>query len=222
MPTHDWSPDRRLYIDCRTMNAAAVDLLTFAGVLAVGQFSPGPDMVLLTQTSLRHGRSAGWWTAAGITTGLTLHATLALFAWKTLAWMLPAVRPFFLWLAAAYLLWLAWQIWRDRHAIARDAPATGEGGRWFRRGLLCNLLNPKVLVFFAALVAPFLVGDRPVWWSAALWGIIVLEGLLLWGLWVAVLQHQTVRDIHRRAAPVINGGFALALALLAILLVSRG
>lgn len=200
------------------MTGTAIDLLAFAGVLAIGQFSPGPDMVLLTQTSLRHGRAAGWWTAAGITTGLTLHATVALFAWQAVADLLPMARAVLHWLAAAYLFWLAWQIWSERDTIAKDAASTGESGKWFRRGFLCNLLNPKVLVFFAALVVPFLGPERPTWWAAALWGIIVFEGLLLWGLWVAVLQHAKIRDFHRRAAPVINGVFAFALALLGVLL----
>lgn len=200
------------------MTGTTFDLLAFAGVLAAGQFSPGPDMVLLTQTSLRHGRAAGWWTAAGITTGLTLHACIALFAWQAAAEVLPRASGVLRWLAAAYLCWLAWHIWRERHAAVKDAGVAGDGRHWFRRGFLCNLLNPKVLVFFAALVAPFLGTGRPPWWSAALWCIIVIEGLLLWGLWVAILQHQRVRDFHHRAAPVINGGFAVALVLLGILL----
>jgi threonine efflux protein len=200
------------------MTGTAFDLLAFAGILAIGQFSPGPDMVLLTQTSLRHGRAAGWWTAAGITTGLTLHATVALFAWQAVSDVLPMARAALHWLGAAYLFWLAWQIWRERNTFAKGVASSGESGKWFRRGLLCNLLNPKVLVFFAALVVPFLGPQRPTWWPAALWGIIVLEGLFLWGLWAAVLQHGKIREFHRRAAPVINGGFAFALALLAVLL----
>ncbi|MFM7183011.1 MAG: LysE family translocator [Verrucomicrobiales bacterium] len=200
------------------MTGTAFDLLAFAGVLAIGQFSPGPDMVLLTQTSLRHGRAAGWWTAAGITTGLTLHASVALFAWQAVSGVLPMARTALHWLAAAYLFWLAWQIWKERNAVALEGRSNAASGKWFRCGLLCNLLNPKVLVFFAALVVPFLGPQRPQWWPAALWGIIVFEGLFLWGLWVAVLQHGKIRAFHKRAAPIINGGFALALALLGVLL----
>lgn len=200
------------------MTGSAFDLLAFAGVLAIGQFSPGPDMVLLTQTSLRDGRSAGWWTAAGITTGLTLHATVALFAWQAVSGVLPMARTALHWLAAAYLFWLAWQIWKERKTLAKEGSSDAGSGKWFRRGLFCNLLNPKVLVFFAALVVPFLGTHRPSWWPAALWAIIVLEGLLLWGLWVVVLQHARIREFHRRAAPVINGGFAFLLALLGVLL----
>lgn len=202
------------------MTGTAYDLFAFAGVLAIGQFSPGPDMVLLTQTSLRHGRAAGWWTAAGITTGLTLHATLALFAWQAVADILPTAGLALRWVAAAYLLWLAWQVWKDRKQSASDSVSDTGGRKWYRRGLLCNLLNPKVLIFFAALVLPFLGADRPVWWPAALWAVIVFEGLLLWGLWVAVLQHAGIREFHRRSAPIINGAFALGLALLGLMLLA--
>ena len=55
------------------------ELLAFAGVMAVGQFSPGPDMLLLTRTSLAQGRAAGWWTTVGITVGLCVHAAIAIF-----------------------------------------------------------------------------------------------------------------------------------------------
>ena len=51
--------------------------LAFAGVMALGQFSPGPDILLLTRTALVHGRKAGCWTAVGIACGLACHAAVA-------------------------------------------------------------------------------------------------------------------------------------------------
>ena len=51
--------------------------------------------------------------------------------------------------------------------------------RSFRRGLLCNLLNPKVALVLAASAAPFLAGERPAWWPVALWLIIVSPTALL-------------------------------------------
>lgn len=200
---------------------ALPELLAFAGVLAVGQFSPGPDMVLLTQTSLRHGRVAGWWTTLGITTGLTVHASLALFGWQGLSRWLPAWKPVLAGVAGLYLLWLAWNLWKERKggASGGEESATARAGKsYFLRGLWCNLLNPKAMVFFAALVAPFLGGDRPAWWIWAMWATIVTEGLLLWGLWVALLQHASIRRWHARATSAINSIFALALAVLGFLL----
>ena len=72
------------------------DLLLFAGILALGQFSPGPDMLLLTQTSLAHGRRAGWLATLGITTGLLVHATVAIAGMAVVlaqgGWLTMAVK----------------------------------------------------------------------------------------------------------------------------------
>ena len=55
-----------------------VELAVFGGVMALGQFSPGPDMLLLTRTALAQGGRAGAWTAAGIACGLLVHAAVAM------------------------------------------------------------------------------------------------------------------------------------------------
>ncbi|MDB4502166.1 LysE family transporter, partial [Akkermansiaceae bacterium] len=54
------------------------ELWAFAVIMVIGQFSPGPDMLLLTRTSLAEGLRAGWMMVLGISTGLTVHATLAI------------------------------------------------------------------------------------------------------------------------------------------------
>ena len=93
---------------------------------------------------------------------------------------------------------------------------------YWRRGLLCNVLNPKVALYFAVVVAPFLAGNRPVWWTAALWAILVGEGLLLWGLWVWLLQFKPIRGSYDKAAKSIDAGFGVGLIALAVVLVVRG
>ncbi|NIP95293.1 MAG: LysE family transporter, partial [Akkermansiaceae bacterium] len=75
----------------------------------------------------------------------------------------------------------------------------------FQRGLLCNLLNPKAFLFFVGIVAPFLAGPRPAWWPLALWGVIVGQGLLLWGLYVWFLQFPPFQRGYLRAARWIDG-----------------
>ena len=54
------------------------ELWAFALIMLIGQFSPGPDMLLLTRTSLAEGLRSGWMMVLGISTGLTLHASLAI------------------------------------------------------------------------------------------------------------------------------------------------
>jgi len=203
------------------------ELLAFAGVMALGQFSPGPDMLLLTRTSLAQGRTAGWWTTAGITLGLTVHATVAILFTDYLlgrgGWLASALR----WVAAAYLGWLAFYLlrsaWRGKSSRDRDSQAlSATPGACFRRGLLCNLLNPKAFLFFVGIVAPFLGAGRPGWWPLALWGIIVGQGLLLWGVYVWFLQFPPFQKGYLRAGRWIDGAFGIGLLTLVVLLVVRG
>lgn len=196
-------------------------LWLFAGVIVLGQFSPGPDMLLLTRTALRKGAREGVQTAAGIACGLTVHATVAVAGVAMVFQRFPLLRMVLQWAAAVYLLWLAWGMAREffvawysgaiyeiEEVENRRAP--------FMRGLLCNLLNPKAALFLAAVSAPFLSGDHPAWWPFAIWGIIVGFGIGLWSLWVLLLQWPQLRDRYERSAGLIDGIFALVLAALAV------
>lgn len=204
--------------------SAAGDLLTFAGVMMLAQFSPGPDMILLTRTSLRSGARAGVETALGISCGLAVHSTVAVCGVALAFDRFPMLRRVVGWLAAGYLLWLAYRIFREVFAGwysggKEDADVEISTRRPFLRGLFCNLLNPKAALFLAALSAPFLRGERPEGWSLALWGIIVGQGCVLWSLWAWLLQWRPLRLGYERAGKWIDAAFALVLAALAVRLV---
>jgi len=189
------------------------ELLAFAVVMVIGQFSPGPDMLLLTRTSLAEGLRAGWSMVLGIVTGLTVHATLAIGG---IAVILSRGGPFatsLQWIAAVYLLWLAYGLFQKRTGgeevvVPKRSP--------YLRGLFCNLLNPKALVFFASVVAPFLDRPQPDWFPLALWLIVVGEALFFWSLWVWLLQIPKVRALYQKSSRVLDLIFALILFLLAI------
>jgi threonine/homoserine/homoserine lactone efflux protein len=198
------------------------ELWVFAGVVAVGQFSPGPDFLLITRTSLTGGGRAGSWTAVGIATGLVVHATVAVGGTAAIfragGWLSETMR----WVAAAYLAWLGFlllrAVWRGSYT---GAGTTGAANHLtdlicWRRGFLTNLLNPKVALFLAAAAAPFLAGTRPTWWPAAIWLVIVGEGIVLWIAWAWLLQAPPVNRVHSRAARWIDAGFGLALIGLAL------
>ena len=203
------------------------ELAAFAGLLALGQFSPGPDMLLLSRTALREGRAAGCKTAAGIACGLTVHATIAVGGVATAFHRFPMFRSWLKWLGAAYLLWLAQGMLREAFVawysgVKYDLVAKNKGRPPFVRGLLCNLLNPKAALFLAAAAAPFLSRGHPDWWPYAIGGIIAGQGFLLWTLWVLLLQWRPLRDGYERFAPWIDALFGTALAALAVVWIVRG
>ena len=201
-----------------------LDLLAFAGVMALGQFSPGPDMMLLTRTALKTGARAGVEMALGIACGLTVHATLAVAGLSLAFEQVPALREGLRWAAAGYLLWLGYRMlvgifvtWYSGVMVEPISEVSGR--RPFLRGLFCNLLNPKAAIFLAAVTAPFLRGERPGWWAFAIWGILVGQAFVLWSLWAWLLQWRPLRQAYERSELWIDGVFGAALVALAIRLI---
>jgi threonine efflux protein len=181
-------------------------------------------MLLLTRTALRHGSGVGVRMALGIATGLTLHATVAIAGMAVVFERFAVLRRALQWVAAIYLLWLAWGLLREAFSAGSKSTIREMSTRHspFVRGLLCNLFNPKVALFLAAVCAPFLAGPHPEWWPFALWCVVVGMGAGLWSLWVMALQWRPLRNAYEHAARGIDTAFGLALAVLAVILISRG
>jgi threonine/homoserine/homoserine lactone efflux protein len=134
------------------------ELAAFVAVAAVVICSPGPDTALTVRNALVGGRRAGIGTAVGITTGL---AVWTLAASAGVAGLLAASEPAFraLQLAgAAYLTYLGVQslraAWRGGVAAAEPSQTLAPA-RALRQGLLGNLGNPKIAVFFVGLLPQF-------------------------------------------------------------------
>ncbi|MFA7270232.1 MAG: LysE family translocator [Sterolibacterium sp.] len=118
--------------------------------------APGPDNIfVLTQSALR-GPSAGCLVTIGLCSGLVAHTTAvalgvaAIFQASVLAFTVLKI------IGAAYLLYLAWQSFR---ASAAGIQAAGErslsGWALYRRGIIMNVTNPKVSIFFLAFLPQF-------------------------------------------------------------------
>lgn len=194
--------------------------------MALGQFSPGPDMVLLTRTSLKEGRGAGWHMVAGIVTGLCFHAAVAIGGVSVLLARGGSWEKGLSLVAATYLAWLGWQLVRmwfiASYGEIKVQPVPEKtGDSWYLKGLFCNLLNPKVVIFFAGITTVFLEGERPEWWPFLLWATIVGEGLVLWGLWVCLLQNAALRRRYEASGPLLDLIFGLGLWLLSGLMLWR-
>ncbi|MFF0659347.1 LysE family translocator [Micromonospora tulbaghiae] len=124
--------------------------------------TPGTGVMHTLATTVTAGRRAGLAAAAGGTLSLVPHVIAAVTG---LAALLRAGTPAFrvvTWLGVAYLLWMAWSALRDRGTFALDGdrpPRTAAAV--FRDGVLLNLLNPKVTVFFVAFLPQFVPPDAP-------------------------------------------------------------
>ena len=196
------------------------NLAAFVAVSAVVICVPGPDTALIVRNTLTGGRRSGIATAVGIIGGIavwTLAAALGLAA------VLSASEPVFraLQLAgAAYLVFLGLQALasafsRRSGRLARVSAAGGrlEPNRALRQGLLSNLGNPKIAVFFVSLVPQFVSPG-----SDSFLALLVLGGIfsamgLAWLTLYAVLvakAGELLRGRARRAIDAITGTLLVA------------
>ncbi|MDY0292075.1 MAG: LysE family translocator [Desulfuromonadaceae bacterium] len=147
----------------------------FLASIALG-LAPGPDNIYVLTQSAVQGRNAGIVITLGLCTGLVLHTALvalgvaALIATSPLLFMLLKLG------GAGYLLYLAYQAFRaDGAAIGTGSRAVVAYRHLYKRGLLMNISNPKVSMFFLAFLPQFVEADG----AAVSQQMIVLGGTFI-------------------------------------------
>ena len=138
-------------------------ILQFAIATLVIALTPGPDMTLFVGRAISHGRSAGFAAMFGAMTGIIVHTTLVALG---LSALIVAAPKAFLALkigGALYLLWLAWQAivhgsaFKPQTEKAAPVPLS----RHYMTGILINLLNPKIILFFMTFLPQFVSANDP-------------------------------------------------------------
>lgn len=198
-------------------------LLTFFAASVLLALAPGPDNIFVLAQSAVHGRKAGLLITLGLCTGLLGH-TFAVVVGVAAIFQASAVAFTALKVAGAgYLLYLAWQAVRAS-AAAQAQPGAAvalDGWQLYRRGIIMNLTNPKVSIFFLAFLPQFadpargsLAGQL-----VALGGLFIVAALIVFsGIAIAAasigrwLQRSTrAQIIMNRVAGAIFAALALKL-----------
>ena len=206
-------------------------LLTFFGVSVLLGLTPGPDNLFVLLQSAQRGWRAGMAVVVGLCAGLVVHTAAvalglaAVFAASAMAFTLLK------YCGAAYLAFLAWQALRAPAATAQE-PASGQASpgsqagpslaRMVGRGMVMNLTNPKVLVFFLAFLPQFAdpVRGSVAWQLMALGLVFMLATLWVFGAiacfsgaFGALLQRSArAQTVLNRVAGLVFLGLALRLA----------
>ncbi len=143
------------------------ELLLFAASVFVLNATPGVDLLLTVSRTLTRGARAGAAAALGIGAGCVVHALAAAFGLAALLVVHPQAYVALQWAGAGYLLWIALGLlrraWRGAPVAAPAAVAGGGASPWadFRSGVLTNVLNPKVALFFLAFLPQFVPAGAP-------------------------------------------------------------
>ena len=176
----------------------------FVAALLLG-IAPGPDNIFVLTQSALFGAGAGMVTTLGLVTGLCVHTTAvalgvaAIFQTSALAFTLLKTA------GAGYLLWLAWLSFRA--GASTEKIAQGDGGpagaafpgymALYRRGIVMNVTNPKVSLFFLAFLPQFCDPAR---------GSVAVQVLILGALFMlaTIVVFWTVAALGGRLAVWFN------------------
>jgi threonine/homoserine/homoserine lactone efflux protein len=175
------------------MTDVLVPLLAFTAAAALLTITPGADTAMVLRTSTADGPRAGAAAASGICLGLLVWGVGAAFGLTALLAASALAFTALKWLGAAYLVYLGVRLLlRPRSTMAPGGGvATGRAGGLgaFRRGLLTNLLNPKVGVFYISFLPQFIPhGVNVAAFSLLLAGVHVMLSLI----WLCLLVAATV------------------------------
>jgi threonine/homoserine/homoserine lactone efflux protein len=202
----------------------ASSVLAFLGVSALVIVTPGPDTAVTVRNTLLGGRAGGIFTALGVSVGQAVWAfatSLGIVA------LLVASEPLFLavkYAGAAYLVWLGLHAlraaWRPGEsgegAAAKPARRLGRAVA-FRQGLVSDLGNPKMAVFFASLLPQFVPAGQPAFTAFLALGLVFSLMTFAWlaAYAVAVAKAGDVlrRPRIRRAIEGVTGALLIALGL---------
>ncbi|MFF9642115.1 LysE family translocator [Kitasatospora aureofaciens] len=199
-------------------------LWSFALVVGLLTLTPGLDTALILRTSALGRRRQAWGVVLGIQTGTLIWGTLTSAGVTALLTASQVASEVLRWAGAAYLVWMGVGMLCKRGteaAAEQEESVEGGFGHGWRRGTLTNLLNPKVGVFYVAVLPQFIPAGAPHFAAGvALTCVHVVEGVL----WSTVLvgfarvlrgwlRRLAARRVMDRVTGAVVVGFGLKLAL---------
>jgi len=201
-------------------------LAVFALATFVLTVTPGPGVLYVVGRSVGGGRRKGLASMLGIETGEAVYIAGAALGITALLAASPVALSVLRYGGAAYLILLGIRAWRDIGAEDEgQACRQADGGNWaaYGRGLVVQVLNPKVAVFFLAYFPQFIRPGQPVAPQVALLGAVYIAIAMsidtcyvLLAAWLADRLSRTERARRRRARISALTYFALAVAALAL------
>lgn len=208
-----------------------LEFVTLAGVHLLAVMSPGPDFAVVVKHSVRYGKEISYATSIGIGTGILLHVGYSLLGISLIIKTTPWLYDVFSYIAAAYLLWLAWGAIRAKPRESEDSSGTSSPNQseatsslsWakgFWIGFLTNGLNPKATLFFMSVFTVVISVQTPLM-------VQVVYGLYLafaTGLWFCILSYllttSRVANFIGDKSYLLDRAMGLLLILLAINLIA--
>ena len=190
-------------------------LIAFAAAFFVFAASPGPDNMTIVARTITHGAVSGLAYGAGTVAGILVFLTLAAFGLSFLAGEMGMVMTVLRYAGAAYLVWMGIKLWTAEPVVPDLQPVKGKSGvvSIFATGMALNLGNPKMPLFYVALLPNVVGASLTVDHLAALAAVIMaVETVVIGGHVALAVRARTllrspkiVRRVNRTAGGVMIG-----------------
>ena len=188
-----------------------MDWAAFLSYVLVSCITPGPNTMISMSGGLQRGFRYTLRYSSGVFLGFLAVSLLAALAGALLYGFLPAAEPWLLALGAAYILYLAWRVWRS----SPDAPDGGGAYRGVLSGVVMQFINVKGVLFaltaMASYVLPHFREPLAIALISALMAACCFVCCCLWALFGSVFE-----GLYRRHTKAVNAVMALALAFCAV------
>lgn len=198
-------------------------ILAFFGAALILAFVPGPDIIFVLTNSAIRGRTAGITIVLGLCTGLLFHTAAVALGVAALFQTSQVAFNVLKYAGAVYLLYLAWQAFRaEPELIDESADSARNAREFFFRGVIMNITNPKVSIFFLTFLPQFVdqSAGHVTLQMLGLGALFILATIIAFGfvaifaasLGSRLIKSQKAQNIMNKVASVVFLGLALRLA----------
>jgi threonine/homoserine/homoserine lactone efflux protein len=142
--------------------------------------TPGPDVLLVVAIAAKEGFKKAVQLTLGLASGVIFHTLLIMLGISALIIASPLALKVIAVFGACYLLYLAWLTWKHRQDRNQPNKPAKISGSYYWRGVIMNISNPKVLLFFLALFPKFAQLEGPGYhWRIAILGLLFIVATIL-------------------------------------------
>ena len=178
-----------------------MNFTAFFSYVILTAITPGPNNIMSMSNASRYGFRRSLPFNFGVFAGFIVVMSVSALFSSLLYNVMPSVKPFMLCVGAAYILWMVWHILRSSGVEAEDNPDQPT----FRRGLLVQLTNVKIMVFcLTALASYVLPYTDSFWWLLGVGLFLPFTGPMANLVWLfAGASLQKLFSRHRRAVDIV-------------------
>jgi threonine/homoserine/homoserine lactone efflux protein len=184
-------------------------------IMFLAMMSPGPDFILVLRNG-RFGFKSGLATSLGITLGFTIHTCLVIFGFSYIIVQNPTLKEIVSFCGALYLFYLSTKIWKGSKENIDELSSNTKNhkkeiGESLKEGFLCNILNPKVLLFILSLFTQFLPQNLIIETKLKISLLLIFECMLIWSLFGLLLQLRPLKSMMFKWKSIIDKILSLSL-----------